>query len=122
MPNQKYRSKLEAKVAESLVDWEYESTTVKYSVPRTYTPDFTKGRVYIEVKGFFRVGDTQKYKAIHKQLKSEGKVLVFVWSDAHKRIRKGAKLTNAKWCDKEGIVWFDLSEIKELKKWSKQYV
>ena len=116
----KFRSKLEAEVAKQLSGWEYETQRVAYEVPKTYTPDFTKGIIYIEVKGFFRVGDTAKYKAIHKQLQSEGKHLVFVWSKPHQKVRKGSKITNALWCEKEGIKWFGLTDLKELKEWSKK--
>ena len=50
----RYRSKLEGKVAKLLPkDWEYEATKVPYTMHRNYTPDFTKGDVYIEVKGYF---------------------------------------------------------------------
>jgi len=45
----KFRSKLEAEVAKQLSGWEYETQRVAYEVPKTYTPDFTKGIVYIEV-------------------------------------------------------------------------
>jgi len=118
----KYRSKLEAEVAKGLNGWEYESERLSYVIPKTYTPDFVKGNVYIEIKGFFRSGDTAKYKAIHKQLQAEGKTLVFVWSRPHQKLRKGSKLTNAGWCEKEGIKWFGSNQLKELKKWSKDYV
>jgi hypothetical protein len=116
----KYRSKLEARVAVGLDGWGYESEKMKYTIHRTYNPDFIKGNIYIEVKGFFRSGDTQKYKAIHLQMLKEGKILVFVWSKPHARLRKGSKLTNATWCDKHDIKWFASDQLKELNKWSKE--
>tara|TARA_R110000803_G_scaffold167074_1_gene230360 strand:+ start:345 stop:716 length:372 start_codon:yes stop_codon:yes gene_type:complete len=114
----KYRSKLEARVAGGLADWGYESEKMKYTIHRTYNPDFIKGNIYIEVKGFFRSGDTQKYKAIHEQMLKEGKILVFVWSKPHQKLRKGSKLTNAGWCEKHGIKWFCQDSMKALNLWS----
>tara|TARA_R110000751_G_C13793192_1_gene482473 strand:- start:8950 stop:9321 length:372 start_codon:yes stop_codon:yes gene_type:complete len=114
----KYRSKLEARVAGGLADWGYESEKMKYTIHRTYNPDFIKGNIYIEVKGFFRSGDTQKYKAIHEQMLKEGKILVFVWSKPHQKLRRGSKLTNAGWCEKHGIKWFCQDSMKALNLWS----
>ena len=70
----KYRSKLEARVALGLSEWEYESEKMGYIIHKTYNPDFIKGNIFIEVKGFFRSGDTQKYKAIHDQMLKENKI------------------------------------------------
>jgi len=114
----KYRSKLEARVAIGLADWGYESEKMKYTIHRTYNPDFIKGNIYIEVKGFFRSGDTQKYKAINEQMLKEGKILAFVWSKPHQKLRKGSKLTNAGWCEKHGIKWFCQDSMKALNVWS----
>lgn len=114
----KYRSKLEAKIAEGLKDWEYESEKMKYTIHKTYNPDFIKGKVFVEVKGFFRSGDTQKYKAIHEQMLKEGKMFAFVWSSPHQKIRRGAKLTNAGWCEKQGIKWFAKDDMASLNDWS----
>ena len=115
----KYRSKLEARVALGLSEWEYESEKMGYIIHKTYNPDFIKGNIFIEVKGFFRSGDTQKYKAIHNQMLKENKILVFVWSKPHQKLRKGSKLTNAGWCDKHDIKWFSQDDMKALNKWSK---
>ena len=122
MPKQlrKYRSKLEARIAVGLDGWGYESEKMPYTIHRVYNPDFIKGNIYIEVKGFFRSGDTQKYKAIHTQMLKEGKVLVFVWSKPHAKIRRGAKLTNAGWCDKHDIKWFGQDDLKALNEWSRK--
>jgi hypothetical protein len=39
---------------------------------------------------------------------------VFVLMKPEKKVRKGAKLTMAQWCDKEGILWYDISTLQEL--------
>ncbi len=118
---EKYRSKLEKECHELLgKDWHYEPHRIAYIVRRNYTPDFVKGKYYIEVKGFFRVGDTQKYKAIAEQLRAEGKHLVFLMPQPDKRTRKGGKITYRDWCAKNDIAIFSTKEIKELKEWTRK--
>ena len=65
----------------------------------------------MEAKGFFRVGDTQKYKAIRDCLNASQQ-LVFLLYKPDKKIRKGAKLSMSEWCDKEGLKWYTLWDIK----------
>ena len=110
MPN--YRSKLEEMVHSLLgPEWLYEPFKVYYKTTHNYTPDFVyqvaeDHTVLVEVKGYFRPGDTQKYKAIRDQLKGTDQHLVFFLSSPFKKVRKGAMLTMAQWCDKEGFPWF----------------
>ena len=114
MKQQKYRSKLEGRVALSLdKSWEYESVSVDYTVEHTYTPDFSRGKVHIEVKGFWRPNDLKKYIAINNALKSEGEELVFVFSNPSKPQRRGAKMTMADWCDKHKIRYCSAAQARE---------
>lgn len=117
----KYRSKLE-KECHSLLgkEWKYEPNRISYTVRRNYTPDFVSGKFYIEVKGFFRSGDTQKYKAIAEQLIFEDKHLIFLMPDPEKKTRKGGKTSYRQWCGKHGIKIFSTKEIKELKEWTRK--
>ena len=119
-----YRSKLEEMVHSLLgTEWLYEPFKVHYETKHTYTPDFVHTiddyyEVLVEVKGYFRPGDTQKYKAIRDSLDGSQE-LVFFLSSPSKKVRKGAMLSMAQWCDKEGLKWFvdgvDLKEyVKEL--------
>ena len=104
----KYRSKLEARVARKLgSDWLYEPLRIQYLVPRSYVPDFVSkdGKTYVEVKGYFRAGDTQKYAAINVELKSQGIRFKFMLQYPDKKVRKGAQLTMAQWCNKHNISW-----------------
>ncbi len=115
----KYRSKLESLVGSILgTKWGYESTKVSYVTRRTYNPDFVleKGPdvLLVEVKGFFRVGDTQKYKAIRDALDAYQELVFFLQSPRSK-VRKGAKMSMAQWCETEGLKWFD--DPLELKKY-----
>ena len=111
----KYRNKFEANIGEKLADWSYEPYHIPYVTKRKYIPDFTKGNILVEAKGYFRVGDTQKYKAIRDSLFSQE--LVFVLTNANKKVRKGSKITMGEWCDKEGFKWFTLDTLKELKRY-----
>lgn len=117
MPN--FRSKLEEMVASLLgKDWQYEPFKIKYTTKHTYTPDFVHdtgtGEILVEVKGFFREGDTQKYKAIRDTLEGTDQHLVFFLSSPFKKVRKGAMLNMGQWCDKEGFPWFvDGVDLKE---------
>jgi len=114
-----YRNKFEAAVAEKLTkDWKYEPYGVPYIVKKKYIPDFVRGNYLIECKGYFRVGDTQKYKAVRDSLVTQE--LIFILYNEKKKVRKGAKLNMSEWCDKEGFKWFTLDTIKELKEWIRQ--
>ena len=118
--NNKYRSKLEKECHQLLgKEWEYEPNRIAYTVRRNYTPDFVNGDYYIEVKGFFRVGDVQKYRAIAEQLRFENKHLVFLMPQPDKKTRKGGKITYRQWCAKYDIKIFSTKEIKELKEWTR---
>jgi hypothetical protein len=108
----KYRSRFENRCGDLLepAGFEYEPFRVPYKVDHKYTPDFTFTNkaghtVMVEAKGYFRPGDTQKYKAIKKCLYPEYE-LVFLLQSPTKQVRSGGKITMAGWCNKEGIPWF----------------
>ena len=97
--------------------FEYEPYSVQYVVHHGYTPDFmyeVRGdyRVLVECKGWFRPGDRHKYKAIRDSLARDDKrdwpeqELVFLLYAPKKKVSKGAQLTMAGWCDKEGLKHF----------------
>jgi hypothetical protein len=112
----KYRSQFEQMVHLALgKDWDFEPYQMDYSVPRKYTPDFVREHVLIECKGYFREGDTQKYRAIKEQCHEDGLTFVFCLMNPHKKVRKGSHLTMAGWCEKNSIPWFDLESVDEFK-------
>jgi len=92
-----------------------EPFTVPYIISRSYRPDFVdpSGLYLIECKGYFRDGDTKKYTSIRDSL-PEGQELIFVLMQPNKKIRKGAKMTMSQWCDKEGILWYNIETLQEL--------
>jgi hypothetical protein len=120
MLKNKYRSKLEKECHQLLgKDWLYEPCRLAYTIRKNYTPDFVRGDYYIEVKGFFRSGDRQKYKAIAEQLRFENKELIFLMPRPQAKVAKGNKITYTEWCKKNDIAIFSTKEIKELKEWTK---
>ena len=110
-----FRSKFEENVAKVLRGFEYEPITVPYVIHRNYRPDFVHAATgtVVECKGFFREGDTKKYTSVRDSL-PKGQQLVFVLMHPNKKIRRGAKMTMAEWCDKEGITWYTIDTLQEL--------
>jgi len=90
---------------------------VDYIIPRKYTPDFVyekNGRTYlIECKGYFRAGDTQKYRAVARSIPWTYE-LIFVLMKPNQKVSKSTKLTMAEWCDKHNILWYNIDTLKEL--------
>ena len=72
----KYRSALEKEFSKEVKrkGFTYEPYDVPYTVYRKYKPDFVheEKKVMVEVKGFFRVGDTLKYKSIRDTILEDG--------------------------------------------------
>ena len=110
-----FRSKFEETIAKVLQGFEYEPVTIPYVINRNYRPDFVHAATgtVVECKGFFREGDTKKYTSVRDSL-PKGQQLVFVLMHPNKKIRRGAKMTMAEWCDKEGIVWYTIDTLQEL--------
>jgi len=111
----KFRSLFEKDVSKLLKGFQYEPFTIPYTIHRNYRPDFvhSKSGTVVECKGFFREGDTKKYTSIRDSLPKHQR-LVFVLMHPNKKIRKGATMTMAQWCDKEGIMWYTIDTLEEL--------
>lgn len=111
----KFRSTFEEDIAKLLKEFEYEPFSVPYIIERNYRPDFVHrpSGVLVECKGFFREGDTKKYTSIRDSLPDDQQ-LVFILMQPNKKIRKGAKMTMSQWCDKEGILWYNIDTVQEL--------
>ncbi len=95
--------------------FDFEPFMVPYVVHRDYKPDFVHSHtgLMVECKGFFRAGDTQKYKAIRDSL-DRNTELVFLLSDPNKKLRKGAQMTMGEWCLKEGFKVYTLDTVENL--------
>lgn len=110
-----YRNNFEKQVGLILgLPYEYESLKLPYVIHRHYVPDFIKGKTLIECKGFFRLGDTQKYKSIRDSLYPQGYELIFVLHNPLKKVRKRSKINMAQWCEKEKFKWCSLENIKDV--------
>ena len=113
-----FRSGLESALYDKLnKEFKYEPYKLPYIISKKYLPDFVHEdkKILIEAKGYFRVGDTQKYTSIRDSI--EKWELVFVLSDPNKKVRKGSKMTMGQWCDKEGFAHFTVKTTKELLKY-----
>ena len=116
MTRKKKKSKLEIRVGKALGHrYEYETERIEYTIDKIYVPDFIprakKNKVIIEVKGFFRPGDLQKYKAIRDCLNSSRR-LIFIFANPDKPVRRGAQLTMGQWATKEGFSWYSVEEVE----------
>ena len=117
-PNE-FRSGFEHDVSKQLQPYgfSYEQWQIDYKIERKYTPDFVYelgGRTYlIECKGYFRSGDTQKYRSISKCI-PETHELIFVLMKPNQKVSKNTKNTMAQWCDKNNILWYNIDTLKEL--------
>jgi hypothetical protein len=116
---EKFRSGLEKAVAAKLPkEYEFEPYSVPYTMKRKYIPDFVyKDRFFIECKGFFRAGDTMKYKSVRDCIDGE---LIFILSDPKKKVRKGSKMTMGQWCEKEGMAYFTSNTCDKLIEYVKE--
>tara|TARA_B110000908_G_C9829841_1_gene260890 strand:+ start:139 stop:522 length:384 start_codon:yes stop_codon:yes gene_type:complete len=114
-PKTKFRSGLESAFNDAVgtEDFLYEPYRIPYIIKKKYVPDFIDKRTgaMIECKGFFRVGDTQKYKAVRDEI---DRPLIFVFTNSSKKLRKGSKMTLGQWCEKEGLAHFTMKSIDEL--------
>ena len=118
----KYRSNLEFNVSELLVakdGFTYEPCMYPYQIHKQYLPDFVHAdeKILIECKGFFRSGDTQKYKAIRDCLPDWE--LIFILSSLKKKVRKNSNITMKEWCTKEGFMCYTISSVHKLKEYIK---
>lgn len=110
-----FRSALEAAIAKQIeserpAQWDYETERFKYTLKKTYTPDFILKkadgtRMYIEVKGMFTADDRAKMLAVRDD--NPGIDIRFLFSNARSKLRKGSKSSYADWCDVHNFKWAD---------------
>jgi hypothetical protein len=110
LTDSKYRSKLEAKVAELVPDALYESKKLSYVVPASnhkYLVDFEIGpNSYIEVKGRLLASERKKYLLVRDH--NPEITLRFFFDKSDNKIYKNSKTTYADWCDAHGFAWTDI--------------
>lgn len=105
----KLKSELEKRIAKELKKTrhkvEYESTDLDYVIRKKYVPDFTvtdeRGRVvYIEVKGWFRIEDRIKMRAVKDTNPDIDIRLLF---DKDNKLSKHSRMTYSTWAEKYGF-------------------
>jgi hypothetical protein len=99
------RNKFEEAVAKQLKrrrkDFSYESLRIPYVLFRNYIPDFIirldggSRQLFIECKGYLRVEDKAKLRAVRKQHPDKDIRLLF---DSERNFNR-----NTKWCTKHGF-------------------
>ena len=103
-----FRSQLEEKVADLLVelniDYDYETERIPYTIQHHYTPDFIlPNGVVLECKGYWEASDRRKIKQIVKD--NPDLDLRMVFQAPFNKISKKSKTTYAQWCDRLKIPW-----------------
>ena len=106
-----YRSGFEealgAQLAASGVEHTYEPEQIHYYISAAYTPDWkittpSGTTFYIEAKGFFTDADRQKLLRVKQNHPGIDIRLIFQ-SSPYRPLRRGAKMTWAQWCEKNGF-------------------
>lgn len=114
----KYRSRAEGNFGKTLdqqgIPFEYETGRIKYTVTRTYVPDFylVDYGFYVEYKGYFTSSDRRKHVLIKEQNPSYD--IRFIFQNANNKLNKKSKTTYGEWADKHGFLW---AEGRMPKKW-----
>jgi len=118
---EKVRSGFEHRVRSFLennsIKFEYETEKFKYTVERTYTPDFIlfgkRGKkIYVECKGRLDADSKIKLRAMKEQHPDVDLRILF---QRNQPLRKGAKTTYIEWATKLG---YDCAEGEDIpKKW-----
>ena len=109
-----FRSRLEEKVADLLVDldvkYEYETVKVDYTIAHIYKPDFIlPNGVHLECKGYWDSKDRRKVKAVKEQ--NPDLDLRMVFQAPYNTISKKSKTTYAQYCERIGILWCSFMNI-----------
>ena len=110
----KYRSKLEEKVGDLLlnldVNFQYETAKFAYTIPHNYTPDFIlPNGIILECKGYWDSEDRRKIKRVKEQ--NPDIDLRMVFQSPFNTITKKSKTTYAQWCEKYNIPWTSFKNI-----------
>ena len=110
----RYRSQLEKKVADLLVNldvtFDYETAAFAYTIPHNYYPDFIlPNGVILECKGYWDAADRRKIKSVKEQ--NPDIDLRMVFQSPFNTISKKSKTTYAQWCEKHDIPWTSFQNI-----------
>ena len=124
----KVRSKLEEKFAGILsnfdVDWFYEISKIKYTIPEsqhTYIVDFTtKNGVFWECKGYLSdYAERRKYVLLKEQNPDLDIRFVF---DNPSKLCGGTKMTHAAWAKKYNFPYCGVNDLETIRAWAKENI
>jgi hypothetical protein len=95
-------------------DFKYEPMRMSYQIPHAYLPDFVDAerKLIIEGKGRFLSADRTKHLAIKAQ--HPDWLVIICFYDPNKTLTKKSKTKYSDWCDKHGIAWCTLSNLKNV--------
>lgn len=105
---------MEQEVAQQLGSkWNYEPWNINYYILKNYTPDFVneEKKIVIEVKSFFRWNQERQYLFVKDQVEKHGYEYIMALEFPQRKLRKGAKITIAEWCDKHDIRWIATKDL-----------
>ena len=110
----RYRSQLEDKVAELLINldvkYDYETVKLAFTIPHNYYPDFIlPNGVILECQGYWDSADRRKIKSVKEQ--NPDIDLRMVFQSPFNTISKKSKTTYAKWCEQHDIPWTSFQNI-----------
>ena len=110
----RYRSKLEEKVADLLLNldikYDYETVKIAYTIPHNYFPDFIlPNGVILECKGYWDAADRRKIKSVKEQ--NPDIDLRMVFQSPFNTISKKSNTTYAQWCERLDIPWTSFQNI-----------
>jgi uncharacterized protein YueI len=111
-----FEQRVISKLEKAGVPYEYEPHSLSYKVERQYIPDLlVNGRLYVELKGFFRQDSQRKMKAVKSQHPTLDIRFLFqrASSPVHgaKKRKDGTKMTCAEWAERYGFEWAEGEEI-----------
>lgn len=105
-----------AQLKKAKVKHSFEPHSFNYSVPCTYTPDFTmvtkSGKtIYLEIKGYHAGMQAWASKIAHFVDQNPDIDYRIVFLDAKKKFNKRYKSNMGDWATRKGIKWADCGEI-----------
>lgn len=101
----RFEEAFEADLKARKVKYEYEATTFSYTVPKTYTPDFKIGNIYIETKGYHKGIQVYLQQFVHFRRQNPELDVRFVFDRGIANKKLGVKMTYADWANKNNIKW-----------------
>lgn len=82
----------------------YEKLKLKYTLEKTYTPDFYLGNgILVEAKGYFTASDRTKMLRV-REMNPDFEIR-FVFQNAKVKLNKGSTTTYGEWATKNNFKW-----------------